>query len=156
VYVVDVLIADGEGCHGAWLIRGDALIAVNLSQASITEKDESAKRATIRLPPPEVLTARVDHEKTRTWAVTTTTWIPWHADQDKLRDAVMLQAQRLVSQAAASKDNIEQAKRAAEIIIGALYEHVGWEVKVVWADTVAEPKQGSSSLSAETAASKAS
>ena len=135
VYVVDVLIGEGEGCHGAWLIRGDSLIAVNLGQAAITDKDETAKRATIRLPQPETLQARVDHEKTRTWEVKTTTWIPWQADQDKLRDAVMLQAQRLVAHAAGSKENIEQAKRAADVIIGALYEQVGWNVKVVWAET---------------------
>jgi len=92
------------------------------------------KLFTIRLPQPEILQARVDHEKTRTWEVRTTTWIPWHADQDKLRDAVMLQAQRLVAQAAGSKENIEQAKRAAEVIIAGLYEQVGWNVKVVWAE----------------------
>jgi hypothetical protein len=132
VYVVDVLIGEGEGCRGAWLIRGDALIAVPLNKAAITEKDESAKRATIRLPQPEVLTARVDHERTRSWEVRTTTWIPWHADQDRLRDEVMLQAQRMVSQTAGSKEHLDQAKRAAEVIIAALYEHVGWELKIVW------------------------
>jgi hypothetical protein len=135
VYVVDVLIGEGEGFRGAWLIRGDALIAVPLNKAAITEKDESAKRATIRLPQPEILTARVDHESTRSWEVRTTTWIPWHADQDRLRDEVMLQAQRMVSQTAGSKENLDQAKRAAEIIIATLYEHVGWQLKVVWQET---------------------
>jgi len=135
VYVADVLIGDDNGCRGVWLIRGDSLIAVNLGKATIVEKDELAKRATIRLPLPEVLQARVDHERTKTWEVRTTTWILWHANQDRLRDEVMLQAQRLVAQAAASKENIEQAKRAAEVIIGALYEHVGWNVKVVWEET---------------------
>jgi hypothetical protein len=132
VYIADVLIGEGEGCRGAWLIRGDALIAVNLSQASITQKDDSAQRATIGLPQPEVLQARVDHERSRTWEVSRMTWLPWNAHQDRLRDEVMLQAQRLVTQAAGSKENIEQAKRAAETIIAALYEHVGWTVKVVW------------------------
>ena len=156
VCVTDVLIGEGEGCHGAWLIRGDSLIAVNLRQAVILEKDETAKRATIRLPQPEILQARVDHEKTRAWEVKTTTWIPWHADQDKLRDAVMLQAQRLVAQAAGSKENIEQAKRAAEVIIAGLYEQVGWNVKVVWAETAADLKPGSFSVpTTETPVSKA-
>ncbi|MGO9112092.1 MAG: DUF4230 domain-containing protein [Thermoguttaceae bacterium] len=151
VYVVDVLIGEGEGCHGAWLIRGDSLIAVNLRQAAIVEKDESAKRATIRLPQPEILQARVDHEKTRTWEVRTTTWIPWNADQDKLRDAVMVQAQRLVAHSAGSKENIEQAKRAAEVIIGALYEEVGWNVKVVWAETpITQPASDANAVTAGT------
>ena len=135
VYVADVLIGESDNSRGAWLIRGDSLIAVNLSKATIVEKDESLKRATIRLPQPEILQARVDHEKTKTWEVKTTTWIPWRADQDRLRDEVMLQAQRLVSQAAGSKENIEQAKRAAETILTALFEQVGWDVKIVWEES---------------------
>jgi hypothetical protein len=135
VYVADVLIGEGEGCRGAWLIRGDALLAVPLSKAVITEIDDSAKRATIGLPQPEVLQARVDHERSRTWEVSRMTWLPWNAHQDRLRDEVMLQAQRLVAQAAGLKDNIEQAKRAAELILRVLFEHLGWQVKVIWQET---------------------
>ena len=132
VYVADVLIGQSDTTKGAFLIRGDALIAVDLSRAVIAEKDESARRATIRLSPPEVLQARVDHERTKTWEVRSTTWIPWRAEQDRLRDEVFHQAQLMVAQAAGSHENIEHAKRAAEIIISALFEHVGWNVKVTW------------------------
>ena len=135
VYVADVLIGQSNSSRGVWLIRGDGMIAVDLSQATIVEKDEAAKRATIRLPQPAVILARVDHEKTRTWEVRSTTWIPWRADQDRLRDEVMLQAQRMVAQAAGSNENIEQARRQAEVIIAGLYEHMGWDVKVVWEET---------------------
>lgn len=79
----------------------------------------------------------VDHEKSRVWEMRTTTWIPWHAQPGRLLDEVMLQAQRMVAQAAGSKENIDQARRQAEVIIGALYEHVGWDVKVVWEETPA-------------------
>ncbi len=144
VCVVDVLTAETGSSRGAWLIRGDSLIAVNLGKAIISEKDETARRATIRLPQPEILQARVDHEKTKTWEVRTTTWIPWHTDQDRLRDEVMLQAQRLVAQAAGSKENIDQAKRAAEIVISALYEQLGWDVKVTWQEAPTEAKPTSS------------
>jgi hypothetical protein len=136
VYVADVLIGEGEGCRGAWLIRGDALEACNLAKATIIEKNESDRTAAIRLPQPEVLQARVDHEKTKTWEVRSTTWIPWQADQDRLRDEVMLQAQRLVAQAAASKENIDQAQQQAEVVIASLYEHVGWTVRIVWQETL--------------------
>ncbi len=127
-----MLIARGEGSRGAWLIRGDSLIAVNLSQASIIKKDDATKQATIQLPQPELLQARVDHERTRTWAVDRMTWLPWTAHQDRLRDEVMQQAQRLVAEVAGSQENIDQAKRAAETIICGFYEQVGWQVKVAW------------------------
>ena len=69
VYVADVLIGQSDNSKGAFLIRGDALLVVDMSKATIVEKDESVKRATVRLPQPEVLQARVDHERTKTWEV---------------------------------------------------------------------------------------
>ena len=148
VYVADVLVGQSDTSKGAFLIRGDALIAVDLGKAVIAEKDESAKRATIRLPQPEVLQARVDHERTKTWEVRSTTWIPWRAEQDRLRDEVFHQAQLMVAQAAGSRENIEHAKRASEIIISALFEHVGWDVKVTWQET--PTTQGASNAKAGT------
>ena len=135
VLVADVLVGEGNGCRGAWLIRGDALIAVNLGQAAIVERNETAKRATIRLPLPEVLQARVDHEKTQIWELKTTTWIPWAADKDSLRDAVMAQTQRLVGHAANSAENTQQAKAGAESAIRGFYGEVGWSVAVMWAES---------------------
>lgn len=136
VQLADVLIGTGEGCRGAFLIRGDCLLAINLSHAAITERDEEHSRATILLPLPEVLQPRVDHERTKTWEVSRMTWLPWMANQDRLRDEVMLQAQRMIAQAAGAQENVEQAKRSAEVIIGALYEQVGWQVNVQWASNV--------------------
>ena len=132
VYIADVLVGEGNGCKGAWLIRGDALIAVDLSKASIVEKDEAAKKATIRLPPPEILQARVDHERTQIWELKSTTWMPWAADKDSLRDTVMAHAQRLVGHAAGSAENIQAAKIAAETVLRALYSEVGWQLTETW------------------------
>ncbi len=90
------------------------------------------KQATIILPEPQVLQPRVDHSRTRTWAVDRLVWLPWHADQDSLRDAVMAEAQRLVEHTAASAENIQAAKMTAEGVIKALYAEVGWQVAVEW------------------------
>jgi hypothetical protein len=132
VYVADVLIGDGEGCKGAWLIKGDALIAVNLGRAKITAKDNEARTATLVLPLPEALQPRVDHERSPTWEVRRMVWLPWNADPDKLRDAVMEQAQRLVAQAAGSNENLQQAKTGVSTILKAFYAEVGWQVEVIW------------------------
>jgi hypothetical protein len=140
VYVADVLIGEGNGCRGVWLVHGDALIAVDLSKAAIVTKDDATKKATIRLPQPEILQARVDHERTRTWEVKSTTWIPWTSDSDSLRDEVMKHAQRLVARAAASGENLSQAKRSAESVIRGFYSEVGWTVAVTWASPSEAPK----------------
>lgn len=133
VFIADVLIGENDSYRGCWLVRGDAIIGLDLSRAAIIEKDDAAKHATIRLPQPVVILARVNHERSRVWEVRSTSWIPWHADRSAgLLDEVMHQAQLMVTQVAGSKENIEQAKRSAEVIVGALYEHVGWAVSIDW------------------------
>jgi hypothetical protein len=140
VLVADVLTGEGDGFRGSWLIKGDGLLGVNLSRATIVEKDERSRHAVVRLPQPEVLQSRVDHGKTRTWEVKKTGWIPWGGNQDQLRDQVMQQAQELVAHVAASEENIRQAKAAAENVIRAFYEEVGWKVDAIWeSDTSGRP-----------------
>ena len=78
--------------------------------------------------------ARVDHEKSKVYEFRTTTWIPWHGQPGRLLEEAMLQSQRMVTQAANSPENIEQARRQAEVIIAALYEHLGWKLKIVFQD----------------------
>ena len=136
VLVADVLTGEGNGFIGSWLIKGDGLVGVNLSRAAIVEKDERGRHAIVRLPQPEVLQSRVDHGKTKTWQVKKTGWIPWGGDQDQLRDQVMRQAQELVAHAAASEENIRQAKAAAENVIRAFYKEIGWEVDTTWEPAV--------------------
>ncbi|MGO9109003.1 MAG: hypothetical protein ACLP9L_07200 [Thermoguttaceae bacterium] len=99
-------------------------IAVDSGQ-TIVEKDEPAKRATIRLPQPGTLPARVDHKKARIWEVKTA-WIPSSADQDSLRDTVMAEAQRLVAHAGGSAENTQQAKAGVESAIHGFYSEVMW------------------------------
>ena len=149
VYVADVLTAEAEGHRGAWLIRGDGLIAVNLARASIVAKDDQVKHATLRLPQPEVLQARVDHTRTRTWEVRKTTWVPWGGDQDKLRDCVMRHAQQLVAHAAGSPENLGQAKAATEAMVRGFYEEFGWQVRVTWESDSVESKPASTAAEQE-------
>jgi hypothetical protein len=129
--VSDVLVGLDDGYRGSWLIRGDALISVDFSKARI-ERDGKRQRATILLPPPRILTARVDHERTRTWDVKRYSWLPWRGDQDQLRDEVMREAKRLVEHAAASDEFLNDAKANAALVVEKVYSLVGWSVNVQW------------------------
>ena len=77
IHVTDILMADGEGFRGAWLIKGDALLTCDVSRAKILNLNPAARTATLRLPPLRVTSARVDHTKTKTWSVEKKTWLPW-------------------------------------------------------------------------------
>ena len=103
-----------------------------MGRARVVEKDEQAKRAVIQLPQPELLQARIDHSRTKTWEVKRTTWLPWAGDQDKLRDYVMGEAQKLVAFAAGSDENLAQARSCAEAAIYGFFAELDWEVTVQW------------------------
>ena len=133
VHVADVLSAEGEGYRGSWLIKGDALLSCNVSQARIVNVDTEARTATIRLPQQRVMSARVDHDKSKVWSVEKTTWLPWKwGDQDLLRDAAMHHAQQLIEASAGSERNLAQAKVHTDLLIRQMYDLVDWKVMVEW------------------------
>jgi hypothetical protein len=134
VHVSDVLVGENDQYRGSWLIKGDAVLAIDLRQAKIVECDKTTRRARLRLPPPKVTSPRVDHKRTRTWSVEKTRWITWTGNPDKLRDEAMWQAQRVIQAASGSADNIQLAKNSAERLILEMYRMVGWELLVEWVE----------------------
>jgi Protein of unknown function (DUF4230) len=134
VSIADVLVGQNDDFRGSWLIKGDAVLAIELRQARIVECDPALRRARIRLPEPTVMSPRVDHERSRTWSVERLTWIPWKGDPDRLRDEAMKRAQQVIQAACGSKENVRLAKSSAETIIREFYGMVGWQIEVSWTD----------------------
>jgi hypothetical protein len=135
VHVADVLTASGEGYQGCWIIKGDALVAVDLTKARFERRDTEQRRATIVLPAPRIISARVNHEATRTYDVSKNTWKPWKwGDQGVLRDGAMFHAQRLVERAAESDQVVAEARPTAEVVIGNLFRSTDWAVEIRWMD----------------------
>ena len=134
VQVSDVLVGRGYDYKGCWLVHGDALIAIDLGQASIPpeHKDFAGRRARIVLAAPRVIQPRVDHERTLTWDVQKTSWIPLAGDPDQLRDEAMQQAQRLVEHAAGSEENLRDARVRAELLLQGFFAALDWKVEIVW------------------------
>lgn len=131
--VADVLSAEGEGYRGSWLIKGNALLPCNVLQAQIVNVNTEAHTATIHLPRQRVVSARVDHDKSKVWSVEKTTWLPWKwGDQGILRDAAMYHAQQLIESAAGSERNLTHAKAQAELLILQMYDLVDWKVTFEW------------------------
>ena len=133
VHITDVLWAEGEGYRGSWLISGDALLACDVAKATVVNVNMDQHTATVRLPPLRVISARVNHEKTKTWSVEKTTWMPWKwGDQGVMRDAAMFHAQQLIETAAGSERHLGPAKAQAELLIRQMYDFVEWKVDVEW------------------------
>lgn len=134
VHIADVLVAEGESYRGSWLVKGDAVISVSLKGARIENRDDSRKTAIIVLPPPRVLQARVDHERTKTWNVEKSSWVPFVGNPDRLRDSAMQHAQKLIEEAAQEEKNLNYARETAAIVLKSMYRLNGWDVDVQWSD----------------------
>ncbi len=134
VHIADVLISRSNDYQGSWLVKGDALIGLDLARAEIVDKDDQLRSARIKLPQPRVIMARVDHAKTKTWDVQTLTWKPSYFREDPrlIRDSAMEQAQLLVENVAKSEDHMSQARKQAEQVIKSFYHLVGWQVHISW------------------------
>lgn len=128
----DVLEGKGSGYRGAWLVKGDALYAVDMRQARISSKDEDDLTAVLKLPTPAAKYARVDHNKTFSYSVEKTSWIPFAGDESKLRDESMREAQALIGRAAEDKEYVDIAKKNAELVLHEMYSLVGWDVEIHW------------------------
>ena len=136
VHVADVLVGESRWLAGSWIIAGDALLAVDMSKAQVKDRDEEARTATIMLPDPDVLSPRVNHERSQQWDIKSRSWIPLAGallgDRRALEEQAMRQAQRLVERAAGTDDNAATARQGAETMLTNFYRAVGWQISVRW------------------------
>jgi DNA invertase Pin-like site-specific DNA recombinase len=95
----------------------------------------------LRLPSPQASCARIDHDRSKLfelksdglWAIS-----PGTRDYLAVVDKAMAEAQDLVASAASNNDADERARRHAEVLLGAFFHSIGWEVGIRWADGPAE------------------
>ena len=136
MHVADVLVGESRWLEGSWIIQGDALIGVDMARAEIVDRDERARTATVVLPRPGVLSARVDHEKSQQWDVRSRNWIPLAGsilgDRPAMEKRAMLEAQRLVERAASAEEFMASARQGVEGMLAEFYRGVGWRVAVKW------------------------
>jgi hypothetical protein len=120
---------------GAWLIKGDALICVDMAQAAFAV-DVTNRHVAITLPQPSVTQARVDHTRTKTYNVERG-WLTTARWESKVRDDAMLRAQGLVDCTAAASENINLAKERAAILLTAVCNLAGFSVDIAWISAIA-------------------
>lgn len=130
--ISDVPTAEADGVRGVWPIKGDAFLSFDLSDVEVQVLERERRHAMILLRPPAVLSARVDHERSMTWDIQRTTWIPWRGDKGVLRAQAYYHAQKLVEYAASRPERIEEAKRHATYALIETYRPLDWTVEVRW------------------------
>lgn len=132
VSIADVVEEAEYEYKGAWVVRGEAEVAVDLQSAQLESANEKTKRLVVLLPQPRVTQARIDHKKSRTFKVTKTTWVPIVGDRDKLTDLGWRKGQAAIEKAASGEEILDQARDQTELVLTNMYGMVGWKVEVDW------------------------
>jgi hypothetical protein len=140
VDVADVVETTLTGHTGsvrvAILVKGDFLLGTDLSAARFADVDAVHRTATLVLPPPAVTSARVDHARTRVFAINTNGL--WQVVPGGDEAAAMVvnrayaDAQRIVTTAADDRALLDRARRQAESVLRVFFGAVGWTVEIRW------------------------
>lgn len=141
----DVLEANDGKFKGAWIVKGDSLVAVDLRQAKLISADQERRTVVIQLPKPKAISPRIDHERTKTYSFQRSTWlfIPGWVDQGPLRDRAMKEAQHLVEFACSQEDVVEQARKIAVLMIRTMYQMANYTVEIEWVEDEAKLDESS-------------
>lgn len=134
VYISDILEASNKDYKGLWAINGDALISYDLTKVEIRENDQELMTATIVMPEPTVISARVDHDRSRLGSIDGKGFAPMRNPKNraKMMEDAMIEAQQLIQKAASKPKIIENSKQQARLVIQNLYSKLGWKVTVIW------------------------
>lgn len=146
VHVTDALTTSIVGKTGelrtAVIVHGDALISVDLTLARIEQLDEQNRTAVIILPPPHVVHARVDHDRTRIFDIEATgLWsiVPSDNGRAELLDQAMREAQAVIHRAAGEPNVISRSRsRAEQLICAFMKKSLSWSVDVRWIDSATD------------------
>jgi len=144
VAIADVLVGEGFGYRGVWIVKGDAFLGIDLDEISVPDElqDEAHHTATIVLPRPRLKYAGLNHDLTKTWDVARDAWwrLPSGQRENQLRDESLQQGQHAIELAASKAENVRAAQTQTAEVIREMYQHVGWDVTVVWQEESVEPQ----------------
>jgi hypothetical protein len=138
------------GVSAALIVKGDVQVGVDLGRATFESIDHAARRATLVLPLPTIGTPRVDHARTRLWAITHQgLWqvVPGDRAAVSVVNHAYEQAQRMIGTAADRPELIERSRQQAEGVLKTFFAALGWDVTVRWADrnnptSTSTPREG--------------
>ena len=133
VHVSDVL--EGENAHwrGRWNGHGQCVLGVDLSKVTYLEVHPEPRAGVFRLPPPHLVSSKVDHERSEEVYVKWKSWFPVSSRQS-LRENVWKQMDKKIARLGQDTAHLERAKTEAECVLRELFTGVGWTVRFVWHD----------------------
>ena len=124
------------GVRAVLVVKGDVLLAVDLERARFASLDHAARTALLVLPHPRPLSPRLDHDRSRVYAIDETGLWAVTPGGDAAKAAVLAaahrDAERLVATAGSDAALLGRCRHDAERLLGAFFRATGWTVRVRW------------------------
>ena len=139
VEISDVQLTHIDGYTGgvtaALLVRGDLLIGTDLSRARFETVDSEHQNAVLTLIEPSVTSPRLDHDRTRLFAISQQGL--WQITPTNVADAAVVNrayadAQRLIADAGKDASLMQKSRTQAEQVVKTFFTAIGWTVSVHW------------------------
>jgi hypothetical protein len=124
------------GMNAVILVRGDVLAGVDLSQARFESVDDSTRTAVLDLPQPRATDPRLDHRRTRIFALKESgLWlmVPGGGGTSaQVIDRGYEEAQRSLAVACEEPQLLARARGQAESVLSTLLKAEGWSLTFRW------------------------
>lgn len=120
------------------IARGDCVVGTDLRGARYEKEDATARTATLVLPTPTTITARINHEMPNGsyfYAMSSTglePMLPNSNSRQKAVDSALAKAQQDIARACAAPDIVAAAKSNAEAVLKPTLAVTGWKVALAW------------------------
>jgi hypothetical protein len=125
------------GVRVAILVRGDFLLGTDLTRARFEAVDRLNRTATLVLAAPAVASPRVDHARTRVFAISTSgLWqaVPTDEGRAAVVTRALADAQAIVAAAAVDPAVTARSRAQAEAVLRACFDAAGWAVEIRWGE----------------------
>jgi hypothetical protein len=131
VHIQDALEGENGHYQGTWEVHGEVILGIDLAKIAYASTDPVKRQATLRLPPPHLVSTKVDHERSRELSVKTTAWLPTSSRQN-LRDEAWMMADRKLQRLGQEPKQLKRARAETERILSDLFGGMGWTVAFEW------------------------
>mgnify|MGYP001024826167 FL=1 len=119
--------------------KGECLIGTNLQLAKYHTTSEKERTATLKLPLPRVISARLNHDAKNNGSYFYTVdskgvsaLIPGNDNQTKAMNRALQKGQSAIESSCLRAEYSLAARKSAEAVLTATYVATGWKVNFIW------------------------
>src|SRR5262249_13844152 len=131
VHITDTIAGENDHYRGKWSLHGEVILGPDLSQAEYVGMNPQTREAVLRVPRPEVISNKVNHERSEELYLRQKTVMPLSSPR-AFREDVWKQADRKVRGLGEDASYVHQAKADCQRVLEPLFRELGWRLRIEW------------------------